>query len=284
MQKLTVLFLLIATIVACHDPPQANQPVYIFQYSSLPIPEKVMKAHENTVGITIEFNMGNRSFLIPYPSSKLISSGSGFFTKKDLIVSARHIFMDSIINLARQGLSFTLDNDGIPKSTFYSYRFYGTTPSPESPINFPLKLISMGKPGEHRDSITLRAENYPKNLKILRLAENVKPGDLVYISGYVPVFSLYPNIFGSYETVQSDTTNELFEGRVKKIINNMPINQVGVNTLYKIEGKITLGYSGGPVFNTDGEVVGMAIEYIRDANFIYVLSSKDIKVNLGKIK
>ena len=292
MKKRPAYYLLIAPLlfafIACRNPADSSLNQFKTSIESddkipagLPekyiedptIPEKEKEARESVIGLTTVITLNQD---IPGLMSKreLISRGSGFFIGPDIVISARHVLIDPIWDMSRQiGLPPTLDND-LPKSKHYSYYLYGTNYAIRPPENFYLQLISMGALGKHQDYMALRVYGYNRSIKPLTLRDNVKLEDQVFISGYVPIFSFYPNPLGRYVKVQSNLINKIFKGKLSKIIDDLPINKVGSITQYEIEINCEFGYSGGPVLNLEGEVIGMTIEKL--GNFVQAVSAKDI--------
>jgi len=296
MKKPLALYLLIAsllfTFIACKDPPKSTLDQFKASIESghelpagLPekyiedptIPERVREARKSVIGVTVVIKLNQD---IPSLTSRreLVSRGSGFFIESDIgpdiVISARHVLIDPILDINRKvGLPFALDN-GIPKSEHYSYYLYGTNYTTRPPENFYLQPVSIGTFGEHQDYMALRVYGYDRKIKPLTLRSDVKLGDQVFISGYVPIFSFYPNSLGGYEKVQSNVISKIFKGKLSKIIDDLPINKVGSIAQYEIEINCEFGYSGGPVLNSEGEVIGMTIEKL--SNFVQAVSAKDI--------
>jgi len=274
---LPAVFLVI--ILGCSQQSKFPPPSQSERFQTVPVrSEEVKEAEKNVIAVTLIFHIGRSSplnFLSIISSPRLELGGTGFMIRPGIVVTARHILMEGILGLAQRGLPFEVDASGLPKSKdgSYGYSFKGTTNVDGHSQDFELLPIAIGKLGEHKDFMALKAINYPKNLKPLKLAE-LKEKDLVYISGYIPVFSAYPDSIGREAMVLSDVLKESLEGQVYEVIKNMPINKVGVDTYYRIFGDAEPGFSGGPIINKNGEVGAMTLEVIK--RFVYAISVKDI--------
>lgn len=249
-----------------------------------PIPQKVIEAQKSEIRILINFyrypnGIGNS--LEPIPSG-----GTGFLiaTKSGpVILSARHVLMDPIIDLSRYGMPFILNNNKIPLSHHYSYIVYGIRKSDPIPEVFNLTPIAMGELGKHQDWIFYTTQAKLENMKPLKFAESDPViGEYVFVSGYAPVESPFPNTIGTYEYVLSSIINDTFTGPIVEIIENMPINKVGLKRKYRIKIGAERGYSGSPILNKNGEVIGLLTEGTK--NFYFAVSSKDLKLFIANIE
>ena len=186
----------------------------------LPIPTEVRQATKSVLAITLKFNIksGGALSFMPKKISQFETGGTGFMIKPGIIVTARHVLMESILSLKQLGMTFEVDSSGFPTSKFYNYYFIATTNVDGDSQDFDLHPIAMGKLGEHKDYLVLTAVNYPKSLKAMELGE-LKEFDTVYISGYIPEYSIYPDVNGEDIPVLSGMLKESFEGQVHEIIN-----------------------------------------------------------------
>lgn len=256
--------------------------------SDEPLPQKVQDSFENILGLTVQFKT-NRSFLGP-SNQVLTYGGTGFLEKQSgLIVGARHVFLDSIIKFRRTGSKFKLDQKGLPQSQkdpnnipYYEYYFFGSSTVSDKSFKFPIQLAAMGKLEEFQDYAAFRG-SFPTEIKALELEEKVKKGDTLYNAGQIPLFidieSMDPSL---RKEALFDTLRYSFKGVLSAIITDLPINKFGLKKLYRIRMDSEFGFSGGPVFNTEGKVVGITI--LRIENFAYAISAEDIRSFLKKIK
>src|SRR3989338_8079415 len=172
-------------------------------------PDAVKEAEKNVLAITLVFkitgndplSMVTRTFV-----PKIEAGATGFMIKPGIVITARHLLVDSISELAKRGILSEIDPiSEFPRSANgqYEYTFNATTNINGISEDFKLVPIAMGKLGQHKDYMALRAEKYPKNLKPLE-TEELKEQEFVYSSGYIPVFSSYPDANGRMISVLSD--------------------------------------------------------------------------------
>jgi len=239
------------------------------------LPSKVLEAQKRKIRIVGQF------FLKDLPSPQL-SGGTGFpvnYKSKVLILSARHVLLEPILKIHR--IVGHYNDAGIPESDSYKYQFYGVIDEDGKHIVFPIKPVAMGEIGKHQDYVAFEAQR-PVTLKTVQLAKDANKGDDVYVSGFSPIESPYPNTFGNHSTALSDIVEYSFKNKISAKIEDMPINKNGVKIYYRIRGDVEHGFSGGPVFNTEGEVIGMVVEGL--SNFFYAVSSNDLQDFLNSIK
>ena len=243
-----------------------------------PLPEKVFEAQKKKIRIIGQFYINGHQNNNPE-----IIVGSGFavnYKSKTIILSARHILVEPIFD-SRKGLfSFNINSYGIPEGLNYSYKYFGIVNTENSQNIFPIVPLAMGELGQHQDYVAFKADQTVK-LSPLTLNKDANVNEDAYVSGFGPMLTGFPNRFGGYETDVSDVIDYTFKGKIAAKIQNLPINQHGVKKLYRIRVSIEQGFSGGPVFNNEGEVIGMIIEGIR--NFHSAVSSEDLLDFLERI-
>lgn len=106
---------------------------------------------------------------------------------------------------------------------------------------------------------------------------NADLGEKVYISGFAPTTAEYLDKNNKSVHVYMDLINHTFVAEVEVPLPEMPGQKTEVKTIYRLRNHAESGFSGGKVMNKDGEVIGMTIALSHEKNFIYVISSKDLK-------
>lgn len=253
--------------------------------SNSPLPEKVKEAFRSTVSITVRAVSNGRD---PHnPDEVFVSYGSGFFVNS-LYLSARHVFLRTMLDL-KHYYPIQIDKNGLPVSAFYNYEFCGTADIDGKPVSFPLKLVAMGDPYLPQDYAAFKAEDSSPKLKPLEFEENLNLNDVVYSGGRVPSFNPSNMDIGPIrKRVLIDFLNNISTGQVNAILDDTPLNKYAlIEKMYRIirfPGNIEPGYSGGPVFDKNGKVIGMSIFLSQGNNFSHAISAKDLKVFVNNIK
>ncbi len=241
------------------------------------LPSKVFEAQKKKIRIVGQFYVQS---LPQYPPE--IVGGTGFavnYKSKIIILTAKHVLVGLILDLNKRFFGFEYNKDGIPESPSYKYQYYGVVDNDKYTV-FPIVPIAMGEMGKFQDYVAFKPES-PVKLETVALAKNANVGDEVYTSGYAPGHSLFPDNLGNYVYALSDIIDYTFDGKIMKKIEDMPSNKYGLKTYYRISSSVEQGFSGGPVFNNNGEVVGMTVESVK--NFHYAISSDDLMDFLEKI-
>lgn len=259
-------------------------PDYVFPGNALesdaPLPTKVEYAIKNTLAIRARFILNKPNMF--FTSELLDASGTGFMVEPGIFISARHIFFITILELNERGSVYSLDQYNLPYSRDYTYNFYGTANAGGRPANFKMELLGMGDPHKFLDMSVFKADNFPGTVKSLEFEEKAELGETVYSRGMVPLI-IPLNELGTGGKTLMDFINYTFAGRISAILTDMTINKdTGLKKIYRIETTLEQGFSGGPVLNKDGKVIGMTISTTR--NFVYAISAEDLKLFLWDMR
>lgn len=238
------------------------------------VPQKVAEASRHIIAVTQITE--SRNAFNPFLGNNTEAWGTGFSLEPGIFVSAGHVLSIQMTNLAHAGHPISFNRFGIPESVNKSFRYSltGTTDINGESYDFSLKTAGLGDfRNKYEDIIAMIPVNPPKELKPLKLNTAVlKLDDRVYAGGYV--IQKMPLGQVSEPLVLFDVLKKNEPGVIDAVITGLPINAVGVKTLYRINGRLELGYSGGPIFNSDGEVAGMTV--LRNQNHVYAISSRDV--------
>lgn len=266
---LFILFLATSTVFA--QQTQVLYPNGLIAIAANPLPPKVYEAQKNTLEIRI------RLFHPARPSITLsAASGSGFVEKNSgYVISARHVLIETIINLmTHQGGVFFIDKNGLPQVAPYSYEFKAVLYTATGELEYPLELMAIGLMGTHNDVMVLKALK-PIPVNGLELSYRAKPGDKVYASGFTNYRTHHHSATGQTINAQLDSRIKYnFEDTLLAVLENNAIKSAGLKRFYRLAGGSDFGFSGGPTFNTAGQVIGITIQ--TDGYFSYVVSSHDI--------
>ena len=252
--------------------------------SSENLPEEVYRTQKNKVVVTIVFTeKGTQNEIVT-------SMGSGFVgPKAGLIFTARHLLTQGLTE-AEEIKSKKIKNN---PNFDYEYDFMGTMITEETWTNFPLFIVATGKIDTYQDIILLRTDSETiqkardiKNFSITnphRILLNIsrfadaKLGEKVYVSGFSPLVGEYLDRTNKLTYIFMDLINYTFSAEITAQISDMSVNRKGVKMLYRLNNSAEPGFSGGMVLNTGGEVIGMSIAMSQSKNFVYAISSKDLR-------
>ncbi len=275
-------------------PRQSNQsgkcvpPSHVFPKEALisdePLPEKVKDSFKNTINITACFSIAKQGIF--FSTEPMESAGTGSMFEPGLFISARHIFFIMMIELNRRGYPFFIDTNGLPRSDSFHYTFYGTANINGQAVSFPLELIAMGDPYRPKDLAVFKAIDPPSQLTPLEFGPPANLGDIVYSAGRVA--SLNPaddDLNPIRKKVLSDFINFNFKGRISGIVTDMPNNTYAdFKKIYNIRTDLEPGFSGGPVFDKNGKIIGLTITVSPGLNFSHAISAEDQQLFIEELR
>jgi len=241
------------------------------------LPQKVYLAQRNVVRIIGEFT--------PKGSGKpgAIVQGSGFIeSKSGYVITARHILVETVMNLKkRYGEQFYLDQHGIPQGIAYNYEIFAVVDTAASNNKFPLTVVGMSPLGTYADILVLKPlVEIP--LQGLPLSDAIAVGESVYISGFTSPNSYFYNSNGEQIFIDLDIIKFNLEGKILAVLQNRELANTGVKKIFRMYAITTFGFSGGPVINKQGQVLGI----LSSGNevFSHAFSSEDIKETIKTVK
>lgn len=242
------------------------------------LPRQIYLSQKNVLKIVGEFSPKGQPNAQP-----VVVWGSGFVEKESgYVVSARHLLVETAMNLAeRYNEPFEIDKNGVLRGLNYDYRFYAVLYTATERLEYSLEVVAMSPMGTYADVILFKPlKKIPVNG--LDLSSNVKSGDKVYASGFTAQSTHYHKTNGEVVWVTTDEIKFTAEHVILAVLKNKTTASIGVNKLYRLAEPTQSGFSGGPVLNSNGQVVGMIIE--KDTLFAFVVSSDDIAVVIKSIK
>ncbi len=248
------------------------------------LPEKVKQAFKSTIAISSEIKLKRQ--ILFFTSDTYKSGGTGFYTESGIFISARHIFLIPMTEMEHNGLRFSFDSKGLPVSEHYDYGFFATYELNKKASDFPIELIGMGDPYSIRDMAAFKSSKTPLLLQPLELEDKVSLDEKVYVAGRVPILASdndfqIKNNDGKIKLM--DFINYVLNGNIKAIITETPgVRDGGLTKIYRIRSSPEPGFSGGPVFNRNGKVIGLTIS--KTSNFTYAISAEDINKFIAKLK
>ena len=283
-----LLFLFLLQLVPATAEAQKNQTKETsslgrFLIAPHSLPDSVYRAQEKKIFLLAQFQRKG-PVLEGDPLLPTAYTSTGFVVG-EYVVTAGHFIMDSVSMLKTHGLDFEL-HDGIPEGVDYEYTIRGRIMAGSITMDFPLTLVAINV-GSPRDILALKPE--PSTLEFLlansyipnaegrlvrnplvilsdphKLTDKVELNEQVFISGYSG-------------DGQSDLIDFTFPGVIVAKIEKLAVNQGGVKRIFRVLGKVEPGFSGGPMFNSKGEVLGMNVSASYMLNFVYAISSEDIR-------
>ncbi|MBI2068663.1 MAG: trypsin-like peptidase domain-containing protein [Candidatus Yanofskybacteria bacterium] len=240
-----------------------------------PLPESVFRAQKHK--IIVQVTLIDRKD----PSFRQTSMGTGTIIGAGTILTNRHVLDGAKPVMA-----------GREHTSVFSGLILGETHMAE----FPLHLVGVGEAGTYKDFMVLQTgaeimqravqPNTPTNpnpYRILmnnglKLVDEIRKGERVYITGYSPVYGELKNADGRISGAYVDFINYTFPAEVVAKIEEMPMNRAGkVKKLYRLKDGAEPGFSGGMVLDERGRLIGITFSLSPARNFVYVLSAEDIK-------
>lgn len=298
IRKLGLTFLFLISISILPDNIQAqesdNRTKKIYHYgeviySDRPINNKVAAALKNKIMILTSFYiLDEKGGKYRYPFS---SQGTGVVKDIGLIVTSRHLIFGDIEDEIKK---WAKQKNIALKSLEYNIK--GVIFNEDSWQEFQLILFAVEKPDSFKDVMVLKVnpkviqeaisfEGSPrvnsmgirmKNPYAILLSHidfgEAKLGDKVFITGLKTVFAPFSEKF-----ILIDLIDFTFHAEVSAEIIDMPVNTFGTKKLYRLRDSAESGFSGGMVLNNQGQLVGITIAMAESKNFVYAISSEDIK-------
>jgi hypothetical protein len=235
-----------------------------FLTSDNPLPDKVVEALKSKVNI-------RASFFDIITQTNLSFTGTGVAIDPNLIVSARHIIANPDLKKFSDSSIFFPGPDGIVYIENYIYKvfvWYGSR-------SILLKQIGVGALSTSIDIVVFKQFRDNVSIPTVKLQKTANLGDTVYMSGIT-------NVMG-YKSIL-DTLEYTFAGTISAILTDQPDNVLGgTKKVYRIRGNIENGFSGGPLYNSDGELIGMLLAHTQGNNFVYAISAEDIEIFLKNL-
>ncbi len=287
---LFIFVLLQIAVSPAHAQEQKNRTERMYPFgevviSSESLPDKVYEAQKNKILVSVMF--------VEKETNKLFlkSVGTGFVTEiPGVIITARHLLDQFLIDAEKMKKEKIKSNPRFD----YTYMFTGTIVTDRDWVHFPLSLIAMGEKGTLKDIMALRADIRtmetaqmagdllnPNPFGILTRTSRFADAEIkekVYLTGFAMGLAEYFDTNGEPVPILMDLVNHTFSAEIEAHLPEMPGNKTGVRLLYRLRGDtVEPGFSGGKVMNKDGNVIGMTIAMSHEKNFIYAISSKDIK-------
>ncbi len=157
--------------------------------------------------------------------------------------------------------------DGLISFGPYRYRVYAFHGNQV----YNLFQIDIGRAHTEDDFIAFGIIGESDKIQTTKFQLNVALGEEVYMDGIAPVSSTHN------KELFIDMIDTLFIGKLEATIENVPPNPFRLTKLYRIKGSVEPGFSGGPVYNKEGEVIGMTAYMSFMLNFTYAISAEDLQ-------
>lgn len=238
------------------------------------IPQKVKEASKKKVKIKVFFIKDSSPI---YQSYSLKSfNGSGFLVedknKRKIVLTARHVIFGDR-NYPPPGSPLSVSPDGLSSIGNYQYRAYALDGAGI------YKLAQLKSDAtEGLDIAGFRLLEGQEAGSPVKLAKNAYLGETVYISGFGAQGS--PNFPGTF----FDIIEGPYAGRIDGIIRDGRRGEFFSKKLYRIQGMIEYGFSGGFTLNANGEVIGMSVMTSPMRNFAFIISSEDLEEFVNSLK
>ncbi len=238
-----------------------------------PLPDAVYQAHFNNIVILINFYEKEKD---KDRVALFTAMGNGSFIKPGVVISARHVLSEPFKKIQEQ----TKKDKEAGITATYSYEIFGIVfPERSEIFRIPLNLrvysadqadpdimVLQVPPGTMKDAIESNVQG-DFTFKILTLSQKLTDksdlGTETYTTGTL--------------LSQDGVFRYVFKSEIVSINDIHESVGRGMNKRYTLRGHAEPGYSGGPVFNRNGELIGITVMSSDGYNFTIALSAKDVK-------
>lgn len=238
--------------------------------SDYPLSKDILDSFSKLIIVTVTFHQDKKVFTY---------AGSGFPIGKSLVATALHLILPSEVDLIQAGFNV---------NSQMSITVNGQFCTPTHTVSVPLTKVGQGSKALE-DILVLKADvsevqkmfdNLGDNaasaekLSLLLFIQALKEG--ISVSDKMKLEEKNKSFVSGFFSLFSNVVPYIFEDQLTMELSTSWIPDSGVDRMYCFRGGIEPGFSGGPIFNDEGEVVAMSIGSSLGRNFVVAIPIKEI--------
>lgn len=246
--------------------------------SDNPLSKNILDSFSKLIIVTVTFHQDKKVFT--YAGSGFpIRTDSSFSIRKGLVATALHLILPSENDLIQAGFNM---------NSQMTITIGGQFCTPTHTVSVPLTKVGQGSKALE-DILILKADiseiqkmfdNLGDNvasaekLSLLLFIQALKEG--ISVSDKMKLEEKNKSFVSGFFSLFGNVVPYIFEDQLTMELSTSRIPDSGVDRIYCFRGGIEPGFSGGPIFNDEGEVVALSIGSSLGRNFVVAIPIKEV--------